>query len=203
MLHCTVLHCTVLHRTVLHRTVLHPKVLHCCCRLRGRECDPQRVEVSDFVVAFQLLQAALRPDQSMLVGPSLCRRIRQSSVELLGDLLFKVGSRPGCGRGKAHSWLRMLGICRLLPAAQEPHQAVGLSCTLSNPCPTWVPTTGANCLSHAQVAGTTGRIQQDLHNEEEEGISAEAHGQAIVEALGIEKRVCRLLFQNEMLLPGF
>ncbi|PRW50843.1 Translational activator GCN1 isoform A [Chlorella sorokiniana] len=54
-------------------------------------------------------------------------RIRQSSVELLGDLLFK-------------------------------------------------------------VAGTTGRIQQDLHNEEEEGISAEAHGQAIVEALGQEKR---------------
>lgn len=38
-----------------------------------------------------------------------------------------------------------------------------------------------------QVAGTTGRIQQDLHNEEEEGISAEAHGQAIVEALGLEK----------------
>ena len=39
----------------------------------------------------------------------------------------------------------------------------------------------------SQVAGTTGRIQQDLHNEEEEGISAEAHGQAIVEALGQEK----------------
>ncbi|KAL4419436.1 hypothetical protein ABPG77_006363, partial [Micractinium sp. CCAP 211/92] len=54
-------------------------------------------------------------------------RIRQSSVELLGDLLFK-------------------------------------------------------------VAGTTGRIQQDLHNEEEEGISVEAHGRAIVDALGLEKR---------------
>lgn len=39
----------------------------------------------------------------------------------------------------------------------------------------------------SQVAGTTGRIQQDLHNEEEEGISAEAHGQAIVEALGLDK----------------
>ena len=38
-----------------------------------------------------------------------------------------------------------------------------------------------------QVAGTTGRIQQDLHNEEEEGISAETHGQAIVEALGWDK----------------
>ncbi|KAL4444093.1 hypothetical protein ABPG75_011830 [Micractinium tetrahymenae] len=54
-------------------------------------------------------------------------RIRQSSVELLGDLLFK-------------------------------------------------------------VAGTTGRIQQDLHNEEEEGISVESHGKAIIDALGLEKR---------------
>ncbi|KAI3427088.1 hypothetical protein D9Q98_007027 [Chlorella vulgaris] len=54
-------------------------------------------------------------------------RIRQSSVELLGDLLFK-------------------------------------------------------------VAGTTGRIQQNLHDEEEEGISVEAHGKAIVDAMGLKKR---------------
>eukprot|EP00889_Picochlorum_renovo_P003930 jgi/Picre1/30960/NNA_006319.t1 len=54
-------------------------------------------------------------------------RIRQSSVELLGDLLFK-------------------------------------------------------------VAGTSGRIQQDLHDEEGEGISVEAHGQAIIEVLGLERR---------------
>ena len=54
-------------------------------------------------------------------------RIRQSSIELLGDLLFK-------------------------------------------------------------VAGTSGRIQQDVHDEEGEGISVEAHGKAILEALGAAKR---------------
>ena len=53
-------------------------------------------------------------------------RIRQSSIELLGDLLFK-------------------------------------------------------------VAGTTGRIQQDVNDEEGEGISVEAHGQAIIDALGMAK----------------
>jgi hypothetical protein len=37
------------------------------------------------------------------------------------------------------------------------------------------------------VSGASGRIQQDLANEEEEGISVEAHGKAITEALGIEK----------------
>ncbi|KFM25643.1 Translational activator GCN1 [Auxenochlorella protothecoides] len=58
-------------------------------------------------------------------------RIRQSSIELLGDLLFK-------------------------------------------------------------VAGTSGRIQQDLQNEEDEGISVEAHGRAIAEALGNERR-CQVL----------
>jgi HEAT repeat protein len=54
-------------------------------------------------------------------------RIRQSSIELLGDLLFK-------------------------------------------------------------VAGTSGRIQQDLNDEESEGISVESHGQAIIEVLGLERR---------------
>jgi len=53
-------------------------------------------------------------------------RIRQSSIELLGDLLFK-------------------------------------------------------------VAGTTGRIQQDIHDDESEGISVEAHGKAIADALGVDK----------------
>ncbi len=43
------------------------------------------------------------------------------------------------------------------------------------------------CPPGPQVAGTTGRIQQDLHNEEEEGISVEAHGKAIVDALGQDK----------------
>jgi hypothetical protein len=37
------------------------------------------------------------------------------------------------------------------------------------------------------VAGTTGRIQQDLHNDDEEGISVEAHGRAIVDAMGLQK----------------
>lgn len=55
-------------------------------------------------------------------------RIRQSSIELLGDLLFK-------------------------------------------------------------VAGTTGRIQQDLQDDESEGISVESHGQAIIDALGIQRCV--------------
>ena len=54
-------------------------------------------------------------------------RIRQSSIELLGDLLFK-------------------------------------------------------------VAGTSGRIQQDLNDDESEGISVESHGQAIIEVLGLERR---------------
>lgn len=54
-------------------------------------------------------------------------RIRQSSIELLGDLLFK-------------------------------------------------------------VAGTSGRIQQDLNDDENEGISVESHGEAIIEVLGIERR---------------
>jgi len=54
-------------------------------------------------------------------------RIRQSSVELLGDLLYK-------------------------------------------------------------VSGATGRIQQDLSNDEEEGISVEATGAAIMQALGVTKR---------------
>lgn len=50
------------------------------------------------------------------------------------------------------------------------------------------PTTHPAPPPHApQVAGTTGRIQQDLHNEEEEGISVEAHGRAIVDALGLQK----------------
>lgn len=72
-------------------------------------------------------------------------RIRQSSIELLGDLLFK-------------------------------------------------------------VAGTSGRIQQDLHDEESEGISAEEHGQAIIDTLGIEryeKAVETLFYSAHELLITF
>ena len=54
-------------------------------------------------------------------------RIRQSSIELLGDLLFK-------------------------------------------------------------VAGTSGRIQQDLNDDDGEGISVESHGEAIIDVLGLERR---------------
>lgn len=62
-------------------------------------------------------------------------RIRQSSVELLGDLLYK-------------------------------------------------------------VSGATGRIQQDVQDDDTEGISVEAHGLAIIDALGMEKRndILALLF---------
>jgi hypothetical protein len=39
-----------------------------------------------------------------------------------------------------------------------------------------------------KVSGATGRIQQDLADEEGEGISVEAHGRAIIEALGEGRR---------------
>lgn len=57
------------------------------------------------------------------------------------------------------------------------------------PCPLGPISThySVPCTPAPQVAGTTGRIQQDLANEEEEGISVEAHGHAIVESLGWER----------------
>lgn len=64
------------------------------------------------------------------------------------------------------------------------HSATPLAPKLTRPVPAGLP---ALPCPPPQVAGTTGRIQQDLANEEEEGISVEAHGQAIVEALGLEK----------------
>jgi hypothetical protein len=39
-----------------------------------------------------------------------------------------------------------------------------------------------------KVSGATGRVQQDVGDEEGEGISVEAHGAAIVAALGLERR---------------
>lgn len=39
-----------------------------------------------------------------------------------------------------------------------------------------------------QVAGTSGRIQVDTTHDEDEGISTEAHAQAIVAALGTDRR---------------
>ena len=154
-----------------------------------------------------------------------CRRIRQSSVELLGDLLFKVGwpsvlclfsiacyiysatrtrafltvevaGTTGRTQQDAHSKEQDLHTCK--QSLRSSHPPVSFNCrwralpaASSRTC-----TATRNAISHSwwfcapqtlQVAGTTGRIQQDLHNEEEEGISAEAHGQAIVEALGLEK----------------
>ena len=38
-----------------------------------------------------------------------------------------------------------------------------------------------------QVAGTSGKVQQSA-DEESEGISSDAHGLAILEALGLERR---------------
>ena len=78
-------------------------------------------------------------------------------VELLGDLLFKVG-----GHGPPPP-----------PDERRPHPP-----TLS---------THAHHTHPAQVAGATGRIQQDLTNEEEEGLSTESHGQALIDALGMDK----------------
>lgn len=98
-------------------------------------------------------------------------RIRQSSVELLGDLLFKASGSAGrracrpSSAGRAAPWRGGPVDANMAPRPNVPLGA------------------------RAQVAGTTGKIQQDLHNEEEEGISVEAHGQAIVEALGVEKCV--------------
>ncbi len=45
----------------------------------------------------------------------------------------------------------------------------------------------------AQVAGTSGKVQQTA-DEDAEGISSDAHGAAITEALGMERR-------NEVILP--
>lgn len=39
-----------------------------------------------------------------------------------------------------------------------------------------------------QVAGTSGKIQTDTTHDDDEGISTEAHGAAIMEALGLERR---------------
>lgn len=101
-------------------------------------------------------------------------RIRQSSVELLGDLLFKA-------RGACFERSLVCTAGRVSSAASAVRGALRARPTacrlLSLPPP----------LHQPQVAGTTGRIQQDLSNEEEEGISAEAHGAAIVEALGQDK----------------
>ena len=84
-------------------------------------------------------------------------RIRQSSVELLGDLLFKVRLRrpPSCL------------FLRTVSEGQNAHHLTLHAC--------------------AQVAGTSGKIQMDGESDEE-GLSSEAHGAAIIDALGWERR---------------
>ena len=57
-----------------------------------------------------------------------------------------------------------------------------------------------------QVAGTSGKVQQTA-DEDAEGISSDAHGQAILEALGLERRneVSQTFFLDEhphLSLPG-
>ena len=119
-------------------------------------------------------------------------RIRQSSVELLGDLLFKVGLQAGGAAwagGQAREGARgevgeqgwsaeasALLQWNLLPSFR----------TVNAACPPFDLSPCLACCA-AQVAGTTGRIQQDLHNDDEEGISVEAHGRAIVDAMGLQK----------------
>lgn len=108
-----------------------PRVLPCI--LGGLADESEGVREASFAagsVAVELYAKTALP----LVLPAVesgaedCNwRIRQSSIELLGELLFK-------------------------------------------------------------VVGTSGRIQQDLHDDGE-GISVEAHGQAIIDVLGIEKYV--------------
>ena len=118
-------------------------------------------------------------------------RIRQSSVELLGDLLFKASGWVGgvCfrvwGVGVCGGWRGLVSSCWATccsrwvgtppppPDERRPHPP-----TLS---------THAHHTHPAQVAGATGRIQQDLTNEEEEGLSTESHGQALIDALGMDK----------------
>lgn len=45
----------------------------------------------------------------------------------------------------------------------------------------------ATCTVCLQVAGTSGKVQQTA-DEDAEGISSDAHGLAILEALGLERR---------------
>ena len=85
-------------------------------------------------------------------------RIRQSSVELLGDLLFKVSSSA---------------LPSSLPADCSLCTRRGRQCS--------------TLYALVQVAGTSGKIQMDGESDEE-GLSSEAHGAAIIEALGLERR---------------
>ena len=107
-------------------------------------------------------------------------RIRQSSVELLGDLLFKVGrAGGGClglGRG-VWAGAEKAAAANACSSRCLYNRSIALSARTCLPC----------CACVLQVAGTTGRIQQDLHNDDEEGISVEAHGRAIVDAMGLQK----------------
>lgn len=78
-------------------------------------------------------------------------RIRQSSVELLGDLLFKVRTL----------WC-FLCLCSQVEATYSVHHLI-------------------------QIAGTSGKALLE-GGSDDEGASTEAHGRAIIEVLGREKR---------------
>ena len=94
-----------------------------------------------------------------------CRpRHRQSSVELLGDLLFKVRK----GRD----------VCKLF-------QVFLFLCTRHSPCLSGHHVSSG--IPAAQVAGASGKVHID-GDSDDEGASTEAHGAAITEALGWLRR---------------
>lgn len=105
-------------------------------------------------------------------------RIRQASVELCGELLFKVcvcasTARDLCGHSHADA-RRAVGAGSALVAAASPLHK-------------WLhPAT--------QVAGTSGKVKLD-GGSDDEGAASEAHGHAILEALGRQRRdeVCGAL----------
>lgn len=91
-------------------------------------------------------------------------RHRQSSVELLGDLLFKV--RKGRDACKL-----FMSSCSFALSTLHDLSSHHLSCN--------VPA--------VQVAGTSGKVHID-GDSDDEGASTEAHGAAITEALGWQRR---------------
>lgn len=94
-------------------------------------------------------------------------RIRQSSVELLGDLLFKV----------------RLAFLTLILGPSVMLSSDWLAAAIAIPeCAKFV-----SMLLGIQVAGTSGKVVLE-GGSDDEGASTEAHGRAIVDILGKERR---------------
>ena len=106
-------------------------------------------------------------------------RIRQSSVELLGDLLFKVLCKP------VPAPVEPLSSVGVLPRRRPPFAAPPSSCVGAEQAGRGRSIVGM--CSGSQVAGTSGKVHMD-GDSDEEGASSEAHGSAIIEALGWDRR---------------